>query len=136
MTPRVWPNWHSISHNNPRILKHSWCSKIHAWTALGDHSYDLPVMTNPSATPLTVDLSSPLPIPSAPVPQFPPSLTGPSTQVTSGFWDKGKGKTVDVSLELEVGGSRKRKSLLISGNSSQPLKSAMKSHKRAKSTSF
>jgi hypothetical protein len=146
MTPRVWPNWHSIGHDDPRISKHSWRSKIQAWDALGDHSCDLPVVPNPSTAPLTVDLPSPLPIPSAPVhpsppvipsapvPQFPPGLAGPSTLASSGFRDKGKGKAVDVSLEPEVGGSRKRKSPLISGDSSQPPKSAMKSHKRPKST--
>ncbi|KAG1756921.1 hypothetical protein EDD22DRAFT_850358 [Suillus occidentalis] len=146
MTPRVWPNWHSIGHDDPRISKHSWHSKIQAWDALGDHSCDLPVVPNPSTAPLTVDLPSPLPIPSAPVhpsvpvipsapvPQFPPGLAGPSTLASSGFWDKGKGKAVDMSLEPDVGGSRKRKSPLISGDSSQPPKSAMKSHKRPKST--
>ncbi|KIK37445.1 hypothetical protein CY34DRAFT_15694 [Suillus luteus UH-Slu-Lm8-n1] len=146
MTLRVWPNWHSIGYDDPHILKHSWCSKIHTWEALGDASCDLPVMANPSTAPLTIDLPSPLSIlstpvysspsilPSPPVPPFPPGLTSPSTQVTSGFWDKGKGKVVDVSLELEVGGSRKSKSPLISGNSSQPSKSAIKFHKWAKST--
>ncbi|KIK33588.1 hypothetical protein CY34DRAFT_18274 [Suillus luteus UH-Slu-Lm8-n1] len=146
MTPRVWPNWHSIGHDDPRISKHSWCSKIQAWDALGDHSCDLPVVPNPSTAPLTIDLPSPLPIPSAPVhpsppvipsapvPQFPPGLAGPSTAGPSGFQDKGKGKVVDVSLTPEVGGSRKRKSPLISGDSSQPPKSTMKSHKWPKST--
>ncbi|KAG2107942.1 uncharacterized protein F5147DRAFT_773925 [Suillus discolor] len=145
MTPQVWPNWHSIGHDDPRISKHSWRSKIQAWDALDDHSCDLPVIPNPSTAPLTVDLPSPLPIPSAPVhpsppvipsapvPPFPPGLAGPSTLAPSGFRDKGKGKAVDVSLEPEVGGSRKRKSPLISGESSQPPKSAMKSHKWPKS---
>ncbi|KAG2360092.1 hypothetical protein BDR07DRAFT_1487461 [Suillus spraguei] len=59
MTPWVWPNWHSISHDDPRVLKHSWRSKIRAWEALGDHSGDLLVMPNPSIGPITVDLPSP-----------------------------------------------------------------------------
>jgi hypothetical protein len=140
MTPWVWPNWYSISHNDPQISKHFWCSKIQAWAALGDTSYDLPIVPNPSTASLTVNLPSPLPIPSAPVhpsppvPTFPPSLAEPSSHATSKFQDKCKGKAVEVSLDPEVGGSRKRKSLLISENSSQPPKSAMKSHKWAKST--
>ncbi|KAG1812989.1 hypothetical protein EV424DRAFT_1349185 [Suillus variegatus] len=53
---------------------------------------------------------------------------------TSEFQEKGKGKAISVDLEPEVGGSNKRKSPMISGHSSQPPKSAMKGHKRVKST--
>ncbi|KAG1736486.1 hypothetical protein EDD22DRAFT_924105 [Suillus occidentalis] len=98
MTPRVWPNWHSIGHDDPLGIR--------AWEALGDHSCDLSVVPDPSTGPLT----------------------------TSEFRDKGKGKAVAVDLAPEVEGSRKRKSPMISGHSSQPPKSAMKSRKRAKST--
>ncbi|KAG2029236.1 hypothetical protein BDR03DRAFT_987889 [Suillus americanus] len=49
------------------------------------------------------------------------------------FRDKGKGKAVFPDPEPEAEGSKKRKSPLISGLSSQPLKSAMKSHKRQRS---
>lgn len=134
MTPRVWPNCHSIGYDDPRILNHPWRGKTQAWAALLDVSFDLPVVPSPSTAPLTVELPSPPPIPSAPVPAFPPGLAGPSTPATSGFRDKGKGKAVEVSLEPQVGGSRKRKSPLISGTSGKPPKSAMKSQKRAKST--
>ncbi|KAG1759391.1 hypothetical protein EDD22DRAFT_849259 [Suillus occidentalis] len=59
------------------------------------------------------------------------STSGPQT---SEFQDKGKGKAVAIDLAPEVEGSRKRKSPMISGHSSQPPKSAMKSRKCAKST--
>ncbi|KAG1761025.1 hypothetical protein EDD22DRAFT_898424 [Suillus occidentalis] len=126
MTPRVWPNWHSIGHDDPRVSKHAWRNKIRAWEALGDHSCDLSVVPDPSTGPLTVDLPSPAPVP-------PPAPVIPSAP-TSEFRDKGKGKAVAVDLAPEVEGSRKRKSPMISGHSSQPPKSAMKSRKRAKST--
>ncbi|KAG1764988.1 hypothetical protein EDD22DRAFT_881652, partial [Suillus occidentalis] len=141
MTPRVWPNWHSIGHDDPRVSKHAWCNKIRAWEVLGDHSCDLSVVPDPSTGPLTVDLPSPAPvpppapvIPSAPVLPSPPGISGTSGPQTSEFRDKGKGKAVAVDLALEVEGSRKRKSPMISGHSSQPPKSAMKSRKCAKST--
>ncbi|KAG1717464.1 hypothetical protein EDD22DRAFT_992240 [Suillus occidentalis] len=124
MTPRVWPNWHSIGHDDPRVSKHAWRNKIRAWEALGDHSCDLSVVPDPSTGPLTVDLPSPAPvpppapvIPSAPVLPSPPGISG-----TSGPHD------------VRVPGQRERKSPMISGHSSQPPKSAMKSRKRAKST--
>ncbi|KAG2352470.1 hypothetical protein BDR07DRAFT_1384240 [Suillus spraguei] len=97
MTPRVWPNWHSIGHDDPRVLKHSWRSKIRAWEALGDHSGDLPVMPNPSIGPITVDLPSP--------PVIAGNVAGSSTHATSELRDKGK--------EPEVEGSRKRKSPMM-----------------------
>ncbi|KAG1826501.1 hypothetical protein EV424DRAFT_1537407 [Suillus variegatus] len=71
----------------------------------------------------------------APVLPSPPSnIAGLSGKMTSEFWDKGKGKVVAVDLEPEVEGSSKRKSPMISGHSSQPPKSAMKSRKCVKST--
>ncbi|KAG1761131.1 hypothetical protein EDD22DRAFT_897941 [Suillus occidentalis] len=140
MTPRVWPNWHSIGHDDPRVSKHTWRNKICAWEVLGDHSCDLSVVPDPSTSPLTVDLPSPAPvpppapvIPSTPVLPSPPGISSTSGPQTSEFQDKGKGKAVAVNLAPEVEGSRKRKSPMISGHSSQPPKSAMKSCKRAKS---
>ncbi|KAG1889900.1 hypothetical protein F4604DRAFT_1914440 [Suillus subluteus] len=144
MTPRVWPNWHSIGHDDPRVSKHAWRSKVRAWEALGDNSCDLPVMPNPSTSPLTVDLPSPPIIPSPSVLPSPPGLpvprvaaspvAGPSTNTTAEFRSKGKGKAIDGRLVPEVGGSRKRKSPLISVQPSEPPKSAMKSRKWVKST--
>ncbi|KAG1764702.1 hypothetical protein EV702DRAFT_1051269 [Suillus placidus] len=134
MTPRVWPNWHSIGHDDPWVLKHAWRNKVRAWEALGDNSCDLHVLPNASTGPLTVDLPSPPILPSAPVLPSPPFIAGSSSQTTSKFQDKGKGKEVAADLEPEVEGSRKRKSPMISGNSSQPLKSAMKGRKCVKST--
>ncbi|KAG1782882.1 hypothetical protein EV702DRAFT_1191335 [Suillus placidus] len=134
MTPRVWPNWHSIGHDDPRVSKHVWCNKVRAWEALGDNSCDLHVIPNPSTGPLTVDLPSPPILPSAPVLPSPPFIAGSSSQMMSEFRDKGKGKEVAVDLEPEVKGSRKRKSPMISGHSSQPPKSVMKGCKCIKST--
>ncbi|KAG1863866.1 hypothetical protein F4604DRAFT_1683492 [Suillus subluteus] len=144
MTPRVWPNWHSIGHDDPQVSKHAWRSKVRAWEALGDNSCDLPVMPNPSTGPLTVDLPSPPIVPSPPVLPSPPGLpaprvaaspvAGPSTNTTSKFRSKGKGKAIDGPLVPEVGGSRKHKSPLISVQPSEPPKYAMKSRKRVKST--
>ncbi|KAG1889855.1 hypothetical protein F4604DRAFT_1673392 [Suillus subluteus] len=137
MTPRVWPNWHSIGHDDPQVSKHAWHSKVRAWEALGDDSCDLPVMPNPSTGPLTVDLPSPPIVPSPPVLPSPPGLpaprvaaspvAGPSTNTTSKFRSKGKGKAIDGPLVPEVGGSRKHKSPLISVQPSEPPKYAMKS---------
>ncbi|KAG2347755.1 hypothetical protein BDR05DRAFT_944778 [Suillus weaverae] len=134
MTPRVWPNWHSIGHDDPCVSKHAWHNKIRAWEVLGDNSCDLHVIPNPSTGPLTVNLPSPPILPSAPVLPSPPIIASSSSQTTSKFRDKGKGKEVAVDLEPEVEGSRKRKSPMISGHSSQPPKSAMKGHKCVKST--
>ena len=126
MTPQVWPNWHSIGYDDPRLLKHSWHSKIVAWEALGDRTFDLPVAAPPSTGPIPVDLPSP--------PVVASNVAGLSTKPTTEYWDKGKGKAVVVDSEPEVEGSRKRKSPMIPEVSSQPPKSAMKSHKRRKST--
>ncbi|KAG1768731.1 hypothetical protein EDD22DRAFT_871821 [Suillus occidentalis] len=104
MTPRVWPNWHSIGHDDPQVSRH-------AWEALGDHSCDLSVVPDLSTGPLTIDLPSPAPVP--------PLHLNSSTQMSE-FQDKGKGKA--------------RKSPMISGHSSQPPKSVMKSWKCTKST--
>ncbi|KAG2340552.1 hypothetical protein BDR05DRAFT_950288 [Suillus weaverae] len=134
MTPRVWPNWHSIGHDDPQVLKHAWRNKVHTWEALGDNSCDLHVVPNPSTGPLTVDLPSPPILPSAPVLPSPPIIVGSSSQTMSKLRDKGKGKEVAVDLEPEVEGSRKRKSPMISGHSSQPPKSAMKGRKCVTST--
>ncbi|KAG1834745.1 hypothetical protein EV424DRAFT_1341083 [Suillus variegatus] len=141
---RVLPNWHSIGYDDPRVARHAWHKQVCAWEALGDNSCDLPVVPNPSTGPLTVNLLSP-PVPSptpvsspSPVISSPPvvasNVARPSSNTTSEFRDKGKGKAISVDLEPEVGGSSKRKSPIISGHSSQPLKSAMKGHKRVKST--
>ncbi|KAG2037166.1 hypothetical protein BDR03DRAFT_1051857 [Suillus americanus] len=100
MVPKVWPDWHSIGYDNPRILRHTWYPKALAWKALA--------------------------IPAG-------NVAGPSTNPIPKSQDKGKGKAVFPDLETEAEGSKKRKSPLISGLSSQPLKSAMKSHKRQRS---
>ncbi|KAG1721327.1 hypothetical protein EDB19DRAFT_1917368 [Suillus lakei] len=108
MSPQVWPDWFSIGHDDPRLLKHPWHAKVLAWEALGDDTFDLPVAAPPS--------------------------TGPSTNPTTEYRDKGKGKAVFADPEAEAEGSRKRKSPMISEPSSQPPKSAMKSHKRTRLT--
>ncbi|KAG1818580.1 uncharacterized protein BJ212DRAFT_1479586 [Suillus subaureus] len=126
MTPQVWPNWHNIGYNDPCLLTHVWCPKFIAWEALGDHTFDLPVAAPPSTGPIPVDLPSP--------PICTGNVTSPSTSTTTEFWDKGKGKAVDADLEPKVEGSWKRKSPMILGLSSQPPKSAMKTHKHAKSS--
>ncbi|KAG1805028.1 uncharacterized protein HD556DRAFT_1437192 [Suillus plorans] len=138
MTPQVLPDWHSVGHDDPRVLRHAWRKQVRTWEALGDNSCDLPVVPNPSTGPLTVNLPSP-PVPSpTPVLPSPPVIAGnvasSSGKTTSEFRDKGKGKAVAVDLEPEVGGSSKRKSPMISGHSSQTPKSAMKGRKRVKST--
>ncbi|KAG2158034.1 uncharacterized protein EDB93DRAFT_1246526 [Suillus bovinus] len=122
MTPQVWPNWHSIGYNDTHLLMHPWCSKVLAWEELGDHTFDLPVVSGPSVDPIPVDL------PPSPV------IAGPSTNPASKSWEKGKGKAVVPDLEPEVEGSRKRKSPMIPALPSQPPKSAMKTQKRAKTT--
>ncbi|KAG1720217.1 hypothetical protein EDB19DRAFT_1836104 [Suillus lakei] len=76
--------------------------------------------------PIPVDLPSP--------PVHAGNVAGPSTNPTTEYRDKGKGKAVFVDLEAEAEGSRKRKSLMISEPSSQPLKLVMKSHKCMRST--
>ncbi|KAG1818210.1 uncharacterized protein BJ212DRAFT_1480031 [Suillus subaureus] len=126
MTPQVWPNWHNIGYNDPCLLMHVWCPKLLAWEASGDHTFDLPVAAPPSTGPIPVDLPSP--------PICTSNVTSPSTSTTTKFWDKGKGKAIDADLEPEVEGSWKRKSPMISGLSSQPPKSVMKTCKHAKSS--
>ncbi|KAG1848870.1 hypothetical protein F4604DRAFT_1935152 [Suillus subluteus] len=142
--PGVVASCSNIGHDDPRVSKHAWRSKVHAWEALGDNSCDLPVMPNPSTGPLTVDLPSPPIVPSPPVLPSPPGLpaprvaaspvAGPSTNTTTEFRSKGKGKAIDGPLVPEVGGSRKRKSPLVSVQPSEPPKFAMKSRKWVKST--
>ncbi|KAG2126558.1 uncharacterized protein EDB93DRAFT_1257508 [Suillus bovinus] len=107
MTPQVWPNWHSIS-------------KVLAWEELGDHTLNLLVVAGPSIGPIPVDL------PPSPV------IAGPSTNPASESQEKGKGKAVVPDPELEVEGSQKRKFPMIPALPSQPLKSAMKTWKQAK----
>ncbi|KAG0703824.1 hypothetical protein DFH29DRAFT_874271 [Suillus ampliporus] len=119
MTPQVWPNWHSIGYDDPRLLKHTWRAKVVAWEALGDRTFDLPVAAPPSTGPIPVDLPSP--------PVVASNVAGLSTKPTTEYRDKGKGKAVVVDSEPEAEGSRKRKSPMIP-------ESAMKSHKRRKST--
>jgi hypothetical protein len=126
MSPWVWPNWHSISFNDLRLMKHAWHPKILAWEALGDHSFDLPVAVPPSVGPIPVDLPSP--------PIVTDNAAGSSTNMTTKSWamvkDMGKGK---ADLELEVDGSKKRKSPMISALPSQPPKSAIKGRKQVRS---
>ncbi|KAG1728209.1 hypothetical protein EDB19DRAFT_1832811 [Suillus lakei] len=122
----VWPNWHSIGYDDPCLLRHPWCSQIVTWEELGDDSFDLPVAAPPSTGPIPVNLPSP--------PVHAGNVTGLSTNPTTKYRDKGKGKAVFADPEAEAEGSRKRKSPMISEPSSQPPKSAMKSHKRTRST--
>ncbi|KAG1725117.1 hypothetical protein EDB19DRAFT_1915231 [Suillus lakei] len=126
MSTQVWPDWFSIGHDDPHLLKHPWHAKVLAWEALGDDTFDLPVAAPPSTGPIPVDLPSP--------PVHAGNVAGLSTNPTTEYRDKGKGKAVFVDPEAEAEGSRKRKSPMISEPSSQPLKSAMKSHKRTRST--
>ncbi|KAG2030393.1 hypothetical protein BDR03DRAFT_987116 [Suillus americanus] len=125
MVPKVWPDWHSIRYDDPRILKHAWYPKALAWKALGDPTFDLPTAAPPSTGPIPVNLPSPA-IPAS-------NIAGPSTNPIPKSQDKGKGKAVFPDPEPEAEGSKKRKSPLISGLSSQPLESAMKSHKHQRS---
>ncbi|KAG2035434.1 hypothetical protein BDR03DRAFT_983719 [Suillus americanus] len=125
MVPKVWPDWHSIGYDDPRILRHAWYPKALAWKALGDPTFDLPTAAPPSTSPIPVNLPSPA-IPAG-------NVTGPSTNPIPEPWDKGKGKAVFPHLETEAEGSKKRKSPLISGLSSQPPKYVMKSHKHQRS---
>ncbi|KAG2045354.1 hypothetical protein BDR03DRAFT_1004505 [Suillus americanus] len=125
MVPKVWPDWHSIGYDDPRILRHTWYPKALAWKALGDPTCDLPTAAPPSTGLIPVNLPSPA-IPAG-------NVAGPSTNPIPESWDKGKGKAVFPDLETEAEGSKKRKSPLISGLSSQPPKSAMKSHKHQRS---
>ncbi|KAG2068878.1 hypothetical protein BDR04DRAFT_1157411 [Suillus decipiens] len=126
MRPQVWPNWHSIGHDDLRLLKHSWCEKILAWKVLNDYSCNFPVSTPPSLSPIHVELPSP--------PIIAGNVAGPSTTMDNESWvvakDKGKGKAV---LEPAVDEGQKHKSLIMSEHL-QPLQSAMKGHKRMKST--
>ncbi|KAG1812456.1 uncharacterized protein BJ212DRAFT_1301469 [Suillus subaureus] len=126
ITPQVWPNWHSIGYDNPHLLKHIWCAKLLTWEVLGDHAFGLPVAAHPSTGLIPVDLPSP--------PILASNVPSPSTNTTTKYWDKGKGKSIVTNLEPETKGSRKRKSPMILALSSQPLKSAMKTHKCTKSS--
>ncbi|KAG2131727.1 uncharacterized protein EDB93DRAFT_1108046 [Suillus bovinus] len=65
LTTQVWPNWPSIS-------------KVLAWEELGDHTFDLLVVSSPSVGPIPVDL------PPSPV------IAGPSTNPASKSQEKGK----------------------------------------------
>ncbi|KAG1804322.1 uncharacterized protein BJ212DRAFT_1304341 [Suillus subaureus] len=111
MTPQVWPNWHNIGYDDPHLLMHIWHPKLLAWEALGL---------------IPVDFPSP--------PIHASNVASPSTDTTTEFWDKGKGKAIDADLEPKAEGSWKRKSPMISGLSSQPPKSAMKTCKHVKSS--
>ncbi|KAG1733096.1 hypothetical protein EDB19DRAFT_1911678 [Suillus lakei] len=126
MTPQVWPDWHSIGYNNNRLLRHSWHSKIIAWEALGDHTFDLPITGPPLVGLIPVDL------PSTPI--IAGNVASPSTNTTTKSRDKQKGKVMVADSEPEVEGSRKRKSPMLLALSSAPPKLAMKSHKQAKSS--
>lgn len=124
MVPKVWPSWHAIGYDDSRVPGHVWFPKVLAWEALGDRTFDLPTAPLPSIGPIPVNLPSPA-IPAG-------NVAGPSTNPTTEFRDKGKGKAVFAHLEPEAEGSKKRKSPLISGPSFPPPKTAMKSHKRQK----
>ncbi|KAG2029254.1 hypothetical protein BDR03DRAFT_1018663 [Suillus americanus] len=125
MLSKVWPDWHSIGCDDPRILRHAWYPKALAWKALGDPTFDLPTAAPPSTGCIPVNLPSPA-ISAG-------NVAGPSTNPIPESWDKGKGKAVFPDPEPVAEGSKKRKSPLISGLSSQPPKSTMKSHKRQRS---
>ncbi|KAG2057241.1 hypothetical protein BDR06DRAFT_1005280 [Suillus hirtellus] len=140
MTPQALLNWHSIGHDDPWVARHAWRKQVCVWEALGDNSYNLPVVPNISTGLLTVNLPSP-PVPSpAPVPSptsiipSPLVIARPSSIMTPKVQDKGKSKATSVNLKLEVGGSNKRKSPIIFGHSSQPPKLAMKACKHINST--
>ncbi|KAG2044169.1 hypothetical protein BDR03DRAFT_977133 [Suillus americanus] len=115
MVPKVWPDWHSIGYDDPRILRHAWYLKVLTWKALGNPTFDLPTAAPPSTGPIPVNLPSPA-IPAG-------NVTSLSTNPTTKSWDKGKGKAIFADLEPKAEGSKKRKSPLISGLSSQPPKS-------------
>ncbi|KAG0699336.1 hypothetical protein DFH29DRAFT_1002113 [Suillus ampliporus] len=104
MTPQVWLNWHSIGYDDHHLKKHPWRSKVPFQSTFH------------------------------PPPVIARDVPGSSTNPTTEYRDKGKGKAVVVDSEPEAEGSRKRKSPMIPEVSSQPPKSAMKSHKRRKST--
>ncbi|KAG2029003.1 hypothetical protein BDR03DRAFT_1019034, partial [Suillus americanus] len=104
---------------------HAWYPKALAWKALGDPTFYLPTAAPPSTGPIPVNLPSPA-ISAG-------NVTGPSTNPIPKSRDKGKGKAVFPDPEPVAEGSKKRKSPLISGLSSQPPKSMMKSHKRQRS---
>ncbi|KAG2030668.1 hypothetical protein BDR03DRAFT_1016867 [Suillus americanus] len=125
MVPKVWPDWHSIGCDDPHILRHAWYPKALAWKALGDPTFDLPTAAPPSTGPIPVNLPSPA--------IFAGNVAGPSTNPIPESRDKGKGKAVFPDPEPVAEGSKKRKSPLISGLSSQPPKSVMKSHKHQRS---
>ncbi|KAG2029174.1 hypothetical protein BDR03DRAFT_1050054 [Suillus americanus] len=125
MVPKVWPDWHSIGCDDPCILRHAWYPKALAWKALGNPTFDLPTAAPPSTGPIPVNLPSPAISAS--------NVAGPSTNPIPESRDKGKGKAVFPDPEPVAEGSKKRKSPLISGPSSQPPKYAMKSHKRQRS---
>ncbi|KAG2029480.1 hypothetical protein BDR03DRAFT_1018332 [Suillus americanus] len=59
MVPKVWPDWHSIGYDDPRILRHAWYPKALAWKALGDPTFNLPTAAPPSTGPIPVKLPSP-----------------------------------------------------------------------------
>ncbi|KAG2066571.1 hypothetical protein BDR04DRAFT_1160133 [Suillus decipiens] len=126
MRPQTWPNWHSIGHDDPQLLKHSWCEKVLAWEVLGDHFCDLPVSTPSSLGLIPVELPSP--------PIIASNVAGPSTTMDNRSQvvakDKSKRKAI---LEPAADEGWKCKSLMMSGHP-QPLQSAIKSCKRVKLT--
>ncbi|KAG1807621.1 uncharacterized protein BJ212DRAFT_1485473 [Suillus subaureus] len=91
---------------------------------LGDHTFDLPVTAPPSTGLIPVDLPSP--------PVLTSNVTGPSTNTTTEYQDKGKGEAIIADLEPKAEGSRKRKSSMILALSSQLLKPVMKTCKHVK----
>ncbi|KAG1727968.1 uncharacterized protein EDB91DRAFT_1253713 [Suillus paluster] len=90
MSPQVWPDWHSIGHDDPHLQKHSWHQKVFAWEALGDQTFDLPLKAPKSLDTVTIDLPSP--------PVVAGSIAGPSSSTIAESWekrqDKGKGKVL------------------------------------------
>ncbi|KAG0691506.1 hypothetical protein DFH29DRAFT_1010900 [Suillus ampliporus] len=82
MTPKVWPNWHSIGYDDPRLMKHSWHSKVIAWEALGDRTLICQSLLLLLTGPIPVDLPSP--------PVVASNVPGSSTNPTTEYRDKGK----------------------------------------------
>ncbi|KAG1723305.1 uncharacterized protein EDB91DRAFT_1087851 [Suillus paluster] len=81
-SPQEAPNWRSIGHDNPQLMRHSWRSKALTWQALGDHSFDLAHEVDGGDT---------------------NNAPGPSTSVDGDALEKGKGKEAAFFLNVEAG---------------------------------
>ncbi|KAG2030631.1 hypothetical protein BDR03DRAFT_1016929 [Suillus americanus] len=128
MVPKVWPDWHSIGYDDPCILRHTWYPKSLTWKAIANLTFDLPTAAPhplvrflstfpPRPSLLAMSLALP-PTPPLSQPSLPAMLLALPPTPPPSPGTRGKAE-----------GSKKRKSPLISGLSSQPLKSVMKSHK-------